>query len=342
MNQKLPRETVAVVGSGYLGTVVAACFAWIGHRVIGVESDPRKLKQLGAARAPFPEPGLDELLASTLDSGDLVFTDDLAAATRESNIVFLCVGTPAGPHGEVDLSAMATAARVVGEHSHTGLIIVTKSTVPVGTGRWLQSLIEDQLAAIGKSSEFSIVSNPEFLREGSAVQDFLRPDRVVVGGDDENACQRVIDLHQPIIDPRSPGAIAKGEPVPVIRTSLATAEMTKYASNSFLATRVSFANELSRVCECVGADITEVIATIGLDARIGSRYFDAGIGWGGSCLGKDLLALIHTAQEYCYEPQLLRAVVSVNDSQRQLVVDELLRHLKVLRGGAYLHLRNRV
>ena len=333
MNQKLPRETIAVVGSGYLGTVVAACFAWIGHRVVAVESDPRKLKQLGAARAPFPEPGLDELLAGTLDSGDLVFTDDLAAATRESNIVFLCVGTPAGPGGEVDLSAIATAARVVGKHSHTGLIIVTKSTVPVGTGRWLQSLIEDQLAAVGKSSEFSIVSNPEFLREGSAVQDFLHPDRVVVGGDDENACQRVIDLHQPIIDPRSSGAIAKGEPVPVIRTSLATAEMTKYASNSFLATKLSFANELSRVCERVGADITEVIATIGLDARIGSNYFDAGIGWGGSCLGKDLLALIHTAQEYCFEPELLRAVVSVNDSQRQLVVDELLRHLKVLRGA---------
>ncbi|MGA8297724.1 MAG: UDP-glucose 6-dehydrogenase, partial [Acidimicrobiales bacterium] len=204
MNNELSRESIAIVGSGYLGTVVAACFASVGHRVVGVESDPRKLAQLGAGHAPFPEPGLDDLLASTLDSGKLTFTADLAAATRECEIVFLCVGTPAGPDGQVDLSALATAGRVIGENSHPGLIIVTKSTVPVGTGRWLQSLIEDQIAINGRAPTFSIVSNPEFLREGSAVQDFFHPDRIVVGGDDGQACQRVIDMHQPIICPDGP------------------------------------------------------------------------------------------------------------------------------------------
>jgi len=327
-------ERIAVIGSGYVGTVVAACFAHVGHQVTGVEADPHKLAGLTNGKAPFHEPGLDDLLASTLSSGRLKFTADLASATKDSDIIFFCVGTPQGADGHADMAAMAIAGRIIADNLHHGHVIVTKSTVPVGTGRWLRSLMEDRLGASSDAAGlFSVVSNPEFLREGNAVQDFLHPDRVVIGSDDADARERVIEAYRPILDQQIPGFLGRSEPVPLVQTGLATAEMTKYASNSFLAAKVSFANEVARLCEYVGADVTEVMAGIGLDSRIGGRFLEAGIGWGGSCLGKDLSALITTALEYGYQPRLLQAVRAVNDDQRRLVVDELLRHLKTLRGA---------
>jgi len=327
-------KRIAVIGSGYVGTVVAACFAHVGHRVLGVETDARKLAQLRAGKAPFHEPGLDPLLATTCRNGDLTFTGDLPGALRASGIVFVCVGTPPSPDGPPNLSDLAAVAAVIADNLDRHHVIVTKSTVPVGTGRWLTSLIEDRTNGSALAGErFSIVSNPEFLREGNAVQDFLHPDRVVVGSDDADARRLVVEAYRPILEQAIPGDAGHRDPVPLVLTGLATAEMTKYASNSFLATKVSFANEIARLCEFVGADVTEVLAAIGLDARIGGRYLDAGVGWGGSCLGKDLAALVSTASEYGYHPRLLDAVRAVNEGQRQFVVDELLRHLKTLRGA---------
>jgi hypothetical protein len=202
-------------------------------------------------------------------------------------------------------------------HHHT---IVTKSTVPIGTGFWLGALIED-IVGPGAREQFGIVSNPEFLREGSAVQDFLHPDRVVLGSDDQRALGTAVNVYRPILEQQIPGDVGKRDVVPLLQTKLTTAEMIKYASNAFLATKISFANEIAHLCDFVGADVTEVTAGMGLDTRIGGRFLDAGLGWGGSCFGKDLSALISTAGEYGYRPKLLEGAVSVNESQRKYVVD---------------------
>jgi UDPglucose 6-dehydrogenase len=248
---------------------------------------------------------------------------------EESEVVFICVGTPAGPDGHPDMHAMEQAARSIGAHVSTPLVVVTKSTVPIGTGRWLKSVIEESLAVPNTPGLIEVASSPEFLREGCSVQDFLHPDRVVVGCDDPVSLDLVVDVYRPVLDQESsPGA----QPVPVLRTALTTAEMTKYASNAFLATKISFANEMARICDLVGADVTEVTAGMGMDARIGARFLDAGLGWGGSCFGKDILALISTAEEYGYEPRILAATLGVNAGQRHIVIEQLQRHLKTLRG----------
>ncbi len=325
---------VAVIGSGYVGTVVAACLAHVGHDVIGVEADGEKLVALRAGAAPFHEPGLDDLLAANLQNGRLRFTDDFGAAMDDSDVVFICVGTPTGHDGLPDMTAMISVARALAGHLGHHHVLVTKSTVPIGSGRWLASMIEDTLDANHRGeAHFAVVSNPEFLREGSAVQDFLHPDRVVLGSDDPAALDAITELYRPILDQEVPGARHRLGPIPLVTTDLVTAEMTKYASNAFLATKVSFANEIARLCEHVGADVTEVTAGMGLDSRIGGQFLDAGLGWGGSCFGKDLQALISTAAEYGYQARLLQASVAVNEDQRHLVVDQLLRHLKTLRGA---------
>jgi nucleotide sugar dehydrogenase len=325
-------ERIAVIGSGYVGSVVAACLAHVGNEVIGVESDPAKLRELATGVAPFHEPGLDQLISGGLAKGTLRFTDDFGAAMDASDVVFVCVGTPPGPDGHPDMTAIEGVARSIAHNLNHHHVIVTKSTVPIGTGYWLASLIED---AIGERSRnlISVVSNPEFLREGNAVQDYLHPDRVVLGSDDARALEIVTDVYRPILEQNIPGDSGHRDAVPLLKTRLTTAEMIKYASNAFLATKISFANEIARLCDFVDADITEVTAGMGLDARIGGRFLDAGLGWGGSCFGKDLAALISTAGEYGYHPKLLAGAVSVNDAQRQLVVDELLRNLKTLRGA---------
>jgi UDPglucose 6-dehydrogenase len=325
-------ERIAVIGSGYVGSVVAGCLAHVGNDVIGVESDPYKLAQLRSGAAPFHEPGLNGLLASGLASGGLQFTDDFAAAMDGSDIVFVCVGTPPGPDGHPEMDAIRTVAHSIAENLHHYHVIVTKSTVPIGTGHWMGSLIQDIVGREGRGL-YSMVSNPEFLREGNAVQDYLHPDRVVLGSDDERALRVAVDVYRPILEQNIPGEIGNWDVVPLLQTRLTTAEMIKYASNAFLATKISFANEIARISDLVGADITEVTAGVGLDARIGDRFLDAGLGWGGSCFGKDLSALVSTAGEYGYQPKLLEAAISVNESQRQLVIDELLRDLKTLRGA---------
>ena len=219
-----------------------------------------------------------------------------------SDVVFVCVGTPPGPDGEADTTAIRGVAVSIAQNLDHYHVIVTKSTVPIGTGYWMGSLIEDILGPGGRE-RFGIVSNPEFLREGSAVQDFLHPDRVVLGSDDPKAGQIAAEVYRPILDQQIPGDVGGREVVPLLQTKLTTAEMIKYASNAFLATKISFANEIARLCDFVGADVTEVTAGMGLDTRIGGRFLDAGLGWGGSCFGKDLSALISTANEYGYQPQ---------------------------------------
>jgi UDPglucose 6-dehydrogenase len=323
---------VAVIGTGYVGTVVAACLARVGRPTIGVEIDADKLLALHSGRAPFFEPGLDELLASGTASGLLRFTGRVEDAIAHADVVFLCVGTPPAPDGGADMSAVAAAARTIGSCLDRHRVLVTKSTVPIGSGRWLTSIIEDALpTGTIPDGAFSVVSNPEFLREGSAVSDFLYPDRVVIGSDDEAALDLVATVYQPILEQTFPGG-DPGRRAPIVRTTLATAETVKYASNAFLATKISFINEISNICDLVGADVAEVATALGLDARIGSRFLEAGIGWGGSCFGKDLSALITAAEQYGYESTLLRATVAVNARQRGLTVEKLRRHLKILQG----------
>ncbi len=322
---------IAVVGNGYVGTVVAACFARVGHPVVGLEADDAKLAQLRLGQAPFFESGLDDLLAEGVRGGCLRFTADPVEAVGDCDVVFLCVGTPPGADGRPDMTATHAAATAVGAAMRRHHVVVTKSTVPIGSGRWLASVVEDALAAHGSAnSSFSVVSNPEFLRQGSAIADFLHPDRVVIGSDDPGALDLVGRVYAPILAQAFPGG--NGYQPPLVRTDLATAETIKYASNAFLATKISYINELANICERVGADVTDVVTAMGLDPRIGARHLDPGVGWGGSCFGKDLAALVATAQEYGYEASILKAAITVNARQRTRVVEKLQAHLKSLRG----------
>jgi nucleotide sugar dehydrogenase len=324
-------SAVAVVGSGYVGTVVAACLAWLGQTVVAVEADGARVAALSQGKVPFHEPGLDEVVASAVASGRLRVTSDVGRALDSAEIVFLCLGTPAGNKGGADLRAFETATQAIGTKADGHHIIVVKSTVPVGSSQMIKAWCEAAATETGRSSHptFTIVSNPEFMREGSAVEDFLHPDRVVVGGEDECSLDRVAELYRPILEQNFAGAGHGRRPV-LIRTTSATAEMIKYAANAFLATKVSFINEIANICDSIDADVVEVSRGIGLDHRIGASYLDAGLGWGGSCLGKDLAALISHAKEHGYEPELLRATLGVNARRRSQVVERLRQRLGAL------------
>jgi len=323
-------STVAVVGSGYVGTVVAACFARLGKTVVAVEADDARLAVLSQGQVPFHEPGLDQIVASAVAAGRLQPTGDIKRALDSAEIVFLCVGTPAGIKGGADMKGSELAARAIGAKADGHHILVVKSTVPVGSGRMIRAWCEAAATETGRTHPtFTIVSNPEFLREGSAVEDFLHPDRVVVGGEDECALDRVAELYRPVLEQNFAGAGHGRRPV-LIRTTSATAEMIKYAANAFLATKVSFINEIANICDSIDADVVEVARGIGLDHRIGAGCLDAGLGWGGSCLGKDLAALISHAEEHGYEPELLRATLGVNVRQRSQVVERLRQGLGAL------------
>jgi UDPglucose 6-dehydrogenase len=322
---------VGVVGSGYVGTVVAGCFADIGHAVVALELDQQKVESLSSGVLPFHEPELEDLLRSGLQSGRLRFTSDVDDAVSSSDVIFLCVGTPSAPSGRPDLSALESALRSIARVADGPKVLVTKSTVPVGTGNWVASVVDDEMARRDAPPvPMAVVSNPEFLREGLAVHDFLNPDRVVVGSDDPDAQELVVSLYAPILE-RAAVRDDSDEPV-MLRTALCAAEMIKYASNAYLATKISFANEIANICERVGADVTDVTQAIGLDTRIGSKFLDAGVGWGGSCFGKDLSALVTTAHELGYTASLLNATVTVNRQQRIQVVEKLQRHLGTLLG----------
>jgi len=326
------RHRIGVVGSGYVGTVAASCFAAVDREVVVLERDQAKLASLRAGRAPFFERGVDALIRSGLDSGRLRFTDDVDDAVRSSDFIFFCVGTPSGKDGHADVDALAAAARSVAQAMDDSKVLVTKSTVPIGSGHWLSEIVEDALQAAAKQClSFSVVSNPEFLAQGSAVEDFMHPDRVVLGSDESEAIERVAELYRPILDQSFDDG--RSDQLPrLVRTNLASAETVKYASNSFLALKISFINEIANICDLTGADVEQVAYAIGLDDRIGPRFLNAGVGWGGSCFGKDLGELIAVATDNGYSPKLLRAVRKVNAFQRGAVVKKLRLRLHGLRG----------
>ncbi len=345
---------VGVVGAGYVGLVTGACLAHLGHRVTCVDRDEERVTGLAEGRIPFYEPGLEEVVEMGARRRRLRFTPDLPGVVQEADVIFIAVDTPQGDDGAADLSSVGAVARSIGralaEASPNGtspnepslrarrdrpLVVVNKSTVPVGSGDYVSMLIQEGAAEGGNNAvEYRVVSNPEFLREGSAVYDSLFPDRIVLGADKRDALDTMRALYEPVIeqtfptqmDPR-PKAV-----VPFVTTDLASAEMIKYAANAFLATKISFINEISRICELVGADVSNVATGIGLDERIGSRFLSAGIGWGGSCFPKDVAALRAIAREYDYEPALLDATVAVNERQRRQVMVKLQRDLHTLKG----------
>ena len=337
---------VCVIGTGYVGLVTGACLAHVGHDVICVDNNEEKVKMMKAGRSPIYEPGLSEIMESAIEAGTIEFTTDLGAGVNHGDILFIAVGTPPLPTGESDTRYVEAVARGIGSHLKDGYkVIVNKSTVPIGSGDWVRMIVLDGIAERQKAlagegaqvelsnvdAEFDVVSNPEFLREGSAVYDTFNPDRIVLGSNASKALTMMQELYAPITqrkfseDPSLP-------PVPVVMTDLNSAEMIKYAANSFLATKISFINEVANICDRVGADVTQVAQGIGLDSRIGGKFLQAGIGWGGSCFPKDVSALVHTADDYGYEAQLLKAAVDVNKRQRLLALEKLQKELKILKG----------
>ena len=303
---------IAVIGTNYVGLVTAACFAELGNQVVGIDIDPAKVERLGRGQLPIYEPGLEEIVVQNIKAGRLHFTLDYAEGLKAAEFAFVCVGTPSGIEGEADMSQVKAAAHSLGQHAPSGssLIVVNKSTMPIGTGDWMLPALER--ASNGSGACFRVVSNPEFLREGSAVDDFRHPDRVVLGGTDPQAIDGVARLYRDL-DP---------EPT-VIQTDIRTAEMIKYASNAFLATKISFINEIASICERLGADVKEVARGMGLDRRISPEFLDAGVGYGGSCFPKDVKALAHMASMAGAHPQLLRAVMEINRDMRRLVLQKV-------------------
>ncbi|MCU0543722.1 MAG: UDP-glucose/GDP-mannose dehydrogenase family protein [Oscillatoriaceae cyanobacterium Prado104] len=324
---------VCVIGTGYVGLVTGACLAQIGHHVICVDNNAEKVALMQSGKSPIFEPGLTEIMHSAVEKGLLEFTTDLAAGVAHGEILFIAVGTPALPTGESDTRYVEAVARGIGNHLNGGYkVIVNKSTVPIGSGDWVRRIVLDGVAESQQTiAGFDVVSNPEFLREGSAVADTFNPDRIVLGSNSARAIELMQQLYTPIIE-RKFAADPSLPPVPVVVTDLSSAEMIKYAANAFLATKISFINEVANICDRVGADVTQVAKGIGLDSRIGNKFLQAGIGWGGSCFPKDVSALIHTARDYGYETQLLNAAVKTNESQRLIAIEKLQQVLKILKG----------
>ncbi|KHG42018.1 MAG: UDP-glucose/GDP-mannose dehydrogenase family protein [Aphanizomenon flos-aquae KM1D3_PB] len=340
---------VCVIGTGYVGLVTGACLAHIGHDVICIDNNEEKVKLMKSGQSPIFEPGLSEIMQSAINSGNIQFSSDLAAGVNHGEILFIAVGTPPLPNGESDTRYVEAVARGIGENLNGGYkVIVNKSTVPIGSGDWVRMIVVDGIAERQKTllasgdttseeklseiaHQFDVVSNPEFLREGSAVYDTFNPDRIVLGGNSQQATGMMKELYAPIIE-RKFAANQSLPSVPVLVTDLSSAEMIKYAANAFLATKISFINEVANICDRVGADVTQVAKGIGLDSRIGSKFLQAGIGWGGSCFPKDVSALIHTADDYGYEAQLMKAAVSVNERQRLIALEKLQQALKILKG----------
>ncbi|HEY9804357.1 MAG TPA: UDP-glucose/GDP-mannose dehydrogenase family protein [Leptolyngbyaceae cyanobacterium] len=338
---------VCVIGTGYVGLVTGACLAHIGHNVICVDNNEEKVKLMKAGQSPIFEPGLSEIMQSAIQAGRIEFTTDLAAGVAHGEILFIAVGTPPLPTGESDTRYVEAVARGIGANLNGGYkVIVNKSTVPIGSGDWVRMIVLDGIAERQKTlvtagggvedrlpelPQFDVVSNPEFLREGSAVYDTFNPDRIVLGGNSPRAIAMMEELYAPIVE-RKFAENQSLPPVPILATDLSSAEMIKYAANAFLATKISFINEVANICDRVGADVTQVAKGIGLDSRIGNKFLQAGIGWGGSCFPKDVSALIHTADDYGYEAQLLKSAVSVNERQRLIALEKLQQVLKILKG----------
>jgi UDPglucose 6-dehydrogenase len=330
---------VSIIGTGYVGLTTGACLAYLGHKVVCVDADERKVKALQAGKIPFYEPYLAELVADA--KSNLCFTTQYAEAIPQSQVIFIAVGTPPGTNGSPDLRYLEAAARSIGEHL-TGefVVVVNKSTVPIGSGNWVESIVRDAYEKrTGQDGDgrFAVASNPEFLREGSAIFDTLYPDRVVVGSDQQRTAEVLYSLYRPLLEQefKPPSYLPRPErmtAVPLISADLASAELIKYAANAFLALKISYINEIGLLAEKVGADISQVAKGIGLDARIGTRFLQAGIGWGGSCFGKDTAALVATACEYGLDTPIVKAAREINRRQRERVVEKLLDELKILKG----------
>ncbi|MGF1473516.1 MAG: UDP-glucose dehydrogenase family protein [Rubrobacteraceae bacterium] len=331
---------VGVVGVGYVGLVTGACLAHLGHHVTCVDKDEEKIHGLNRGQIPIYEPHLEELVSRDAEQERISFTTELPGVVGETDIVFIAVDTPQGEDGSANLSSVADVARSIGRalarsSRETPLVVVNKSTVPVGSGDYVSMLILEGAEEAGAGEvDFRVVSNPEFLREGSAVYDSLFPDRIVLGAEDRWALDKMRALYQQIIEQSFPTEVDPRPrvAVPFVTTDLASAEMIKYAANAFLATKISFINEVANVCELVGANVSSVASGMGLDERIGPRFLNAGIGWGGSCFPKDVSALRSIAGEYNYEPAMLDAAVTVNERQRKQVVTKLQRDLHTLKG----------
>jgi UDPglucose 6-dehydrogenase len=309
-------KQICVVGVGYVGLVTAACFADLGNRVAALDVNEQRVKNLNNGVMPIYEPGLGELVKRNVSAGRISFTTSYKEALKDAEYAFIAVGTPSGESGEADLQYVAAAAKAIAENMVAPLIIINKSTVPIGTGDWVADIVKKSQP---KPIEFSVVSCPEFLREGSAITDFLSPHRTVIGSMDRDAANKVAHLHLPLR-------------APIVITDLRTAEMIKYASNAFLATKISFINELADLCEMVGADVKEVAAGMGYDARIGRYFLDAGLGWGGSCFPKDVEALAFMAKEKGLNPRILNDVMEVNQERRKFAVEKVGEMLGGLKG----------
>ncbi len=330
---------VSIIGTGYVGLTTGICLAYVGHQVTCLDTDPAKIARLESGKCPIYEPFLEELLAEARPR--LRFTTSYEESIPGSQVIFIAVGTPPGEGGSPDLRYVRSAAEGIAKHHSGGFtVVVNKSTVPIGSGNWVDSILRESYQTLhGKKPDrlFAVASNPEFLREGTALHDSLYPDRVVIGSDDSRSLEVLYTLYRPVLDqtfealpylprPEDFGAVA------LVSTDLASAELIKYAANAFLALKISYINEIGTLAEKAGADIRQVSKGIGLDARIGTRFLQAGIGWGGSCFGKDTAALVATASEYGLDMPIVKAAREVNRQQRERIVEKLLSELKILKG----------
>ena len=313
---------IAIVGTGYVGLVSGTCFADTGANVTCVDVDEKKIERLKNGEIPIYEPGLDELVKKNVAAGRLNFTTDLASVLDDVEIVFSAVGTPPDEDGSADLKYVLQVAKTIGENLKKYVVVVTKSTVPVGTAKKVRKAIEDELAKRGVDVEFDVASNPEFLKEGNAIKDFMSPDRVVVGVESEHAKKVLTKLYKPFLINN----------FRVIFMDIPSAEMTKYAANSMLATRISFMNDIANLCERVGADVNMVRAGIGSDTRIGRKFLYAGCGYGGSCFPKDVKALMHTGIDNDYHMEVIEAVERVNEKQKSIVYEKIIKAIGNVKG----------
>lgn len=309
---------IAIVGTGYVGLVTGTCLAEVGMEVTCIDIDTEKIENLKNGILPIYEPGLEEMVLRNTQKERLHFSNDIATSIIDADVAFIAVGTPPGEDGSADLKYVLAVARSIGRHMNKYLVVVTKSTVPVGTARKVRAAIEEEIIRRDEPLEFDVASNPEFLKEGAAIEDFLKPDRIVVGVESE----RAEDIMQKVYKP----FLLNGHPI--IFMDIPSAEMTKYAANSMLATKISFMNDIANLCELMGADVNMVRKGIGSDARIGNKFIYPGIGYGGSCFPKDVKALIKTASENGYEMQILKSVESVNENQKSVLFNKITKHFE--------------
>lgn len=307
---------ICVIGTGYVGLVTGAVFADLGNDVICVDKDESKIDMLKNGVMPIYEPGLEEMVIRNVQDNRLTFSTSIAEGVGKSEIIFIAVGTPPKSDGHADLTAVEEAAKAIAANMDRYKVVVNKSTVPIGTGDLVHDIIERNKV---RDVNFDVVSNPEFLREGSAIADTLYPDRIVVGAPNQNVAMRLLELYAPLERP-------------MIITDVHSAEMIKYASNAFLATKISFINAIANICEAAGADVTQVMKGMGMDQRIGSAFLNAGLGYGGSCFGKDVSSLLHTSEHYGYDFKLLKAVIDINDQQPKLFLKRMEKAVKSFKG----------